>query len=98
MYVLWIISSKQSDAIRRSPWTTDLRRYFCGNTLLNKHNNRKNKAKFVLTSYGCGDLADNINLQKLCINKIALPLKNFYHISVVLYLLMSYNFLLEINY
>ena len=45
-----------------------------------------------------GDLADNIKLQKLCINKIALPLKNFYHISIVLYLLMSYNFLLEINY
>lgn len=45
-----------------------------------------------------GDLAHNVKLQKLYINKIALPLKNFYHVSIVLYLLMSYNFLPEINY
>lgn len=45
-----------------------------------------------------GDLADNVKLQKLYINKSALPLKSFYHVSIVLYLLMSYNFLPEINY
>lgn len=44
-----------------------------------------------------GDLAVNVKLQKHCLSKIALPLKTFYHVSIVLYFLMSY-FLPEINY
>lgn len=44
-----------------------------------------------------GDPAVNVKLQKYCVNKLAFPLKRkFYHISIVLYLLMNY-FLPEIN-
>lgn len=38
-----------------------------------------------------GDFVVNVKVQKYCVNKIALPLKKSYHISIVLYQLMNYH-------
>lgn len=37
-----------------------------------------------------GDFVVNVKLQKYYVNKIALSLKNFYHIAIVLYQLVKY--------